>query len=116
MLPDVVKKTDLMRKALTPGPSGHVLFGYPVVWLMSHAAVSWQSDVLPKFEERVSRETWQTILNAGARKDNARAACDEETADEAQKCLKGRVRGRNSSKNRRNSLCTSIQTRVSGIR
>ena len=42
MLPDVVKKTDLRRKALSPGPSGRVLWGYPTTWLMSHPTGYWQ--------------------------------------------------------------------------
>ena len=65
MLPDVVKKTDLRRKALSPGPSGRVLWEYPTTWLMSQPTGYWQGSVKPKLEERVSRATWGTILIAG---------------------------------------------------
>ena len=53
MLPDISRKTDFRRKALSPNPSGNVLWGYPTVWLMEHSAGFWQSVVLPKLEERV---------------------------------------------------------------
>ena len=36
MLPDVVKKTDLRRRALSPGPTGRTLWEYPTTWLMTH--------------------------------------------------------------------------------
>ena len=53
MLPDVVKKTDLRRKALSPGPSGRVLWEYPTTWFMTHPAGYWQASVKPKLEESV---------------------------------------------------------------
>ena len=67
MLPDVVKKTDLRRKALSPGPSGRALWEYPTTWLMTHPTGYWQSSVKTKLEERVSRATWKTILNSGVK-------------------------------------------------
>ena len=78
MLPDVVKKTDLRRKALSPGPSGRVLWEYPTTWLMSNPTGYWQGSVKPKLEERVSRATWKTILSAGL-KDRRGAGGEEQT-------------------------------------
>lgn len=48
--PDVVKKTDLRRKALPPGPTGRVLWGYPTTWLMTHHTGFWKSTAKPKLE------------------------------------------------------------------
>ena len=52
MMPGVVKKTDLRRKALSPGPAGRVLWEFPTTWLMTHPTGYWQSVVKPKLEER----------------------------------------------------------------
>ena len=77
-LPDIARKTDFRRKALSPNPSGSVLWEYPTVWLMEHSAGSWQSAVLPKLEERVSRSTWKAILSPSLDKDRNRAAGEDE--------------------------------------
>ena len=52
MLPDLVKKTDLGRKPLPPGPTGRELWEYPATWLMTHPTGYWQSTAKPKLEER----------------------------------------------------------------
>ena len=67
MLPDVVKTTDLRRKALSPGPTGRVLWEYPTTWLMTHPTGYWQESVKQKLEERVSRATWKTILSGNTK-------------------------------------------------
>ena len=63
--PDLVGETDHRWKALNPGPIGRVLWKYPAAWMMSHPTGYWKSAIIPKLEEIVSIETWETSLGDG---------------------------------------------------
>ena len=78
MLPDMSRKTDFRRKALSPNATGAVLWGYPTVWLMEHSTGFWRSAVLPKLEERAALSTWKAILSSGLAKEKNRAAGEDE--------------------------------------
>ena len=76
-LPDSMKKVDFRRRALTPLQSGKSLWEFPATWLMSNEAWCWQSCVVPKSEDKLSRATWRTVLSLPAHKSKAGGGVDQ---------------------------------------
>ena len=78
MHPDMARKTDFRRKALSHNATGSSIWAYSTVWLTGRSTGFWQSAVLPKLEERVSRSTRGSILSASMNKKKIRASGEED--------------------------------------
>ena len=80
MLHDSVKKIDFRQKALSPLKTGPPLWKYPATWLMSNSAGYWQSIMIPKLEDRVSRAEWKAVLALPAQKNKSGGGGMEDSA------------------------------------